>query len=124
MLGIITEHFINMIAAMIEAIVGSEGAERVLLFLAARGEGYASEIASQWDMDVSTVQSQLKRMERDGLLVSSTRGRTRLFRFNPRYVFREEAEALLNKALLCLPESLQATLFLDRRRPRRTGKPL
>ena len=108
---------------MIEAIVGSEGAERVLLFLAARGDGYASEIARQWDMDVSTVQSQLKRMERDGLLVSSTRGRTRIYRFNPRYVFKEETEALLNKALLRLPDSVQETLLLDRRRPRRTGKP-
>ena len=57
---------------MIEAIVGSEGAERVLLFLVARGEGYASEIASFYDMDVSTVQNQLKRMERDGLIVRAS----------------------------------------------------
>ncbi|PLW81045.1 ArsR family transcriptional regulator [Kineobactrum sediminis] len=94
------------------------------MFLAARNEGYASEIANQWNMDVSTVQSQLKRMERDGLLISSTRGRTRIYRFNPRYIFKEETQALLNKALLHLPDSLQATLLLDRRRPRRTGKPL
>jgi predicted transcriptional regulator len=111
-------------APMIEAIVGSEGAERVLLFLAARDEGYASEIADQWQMDVSTVQSQLKRMERDGLLVSSTQGRTRIYRFNPRFAFKDEVEALLNKALIMLPDSVKETLLLDRRRPRRTGKPL
>lgn len=109
---------------MIEAIVGSEGAERVLLFLQARGEGYAREIALEWDMDVSTVQSQLKRMERDGLLVNRTAGRTRIYTFNPRYAFREEIARLLAKALDLLPSKKRAQLTLERRRPRRTGKPL
>ena len=109
---------------MIEAIVGSEGAERVLLFLAARGEGYASEIASFYDMDVSTVQNQLKRMEREGLLVNKLSGRTRVYKFNPRYAFLVEVEALLAKALDMAPASLRESLTVVRRRPRRTGKPL
>ena len=109
---------------MIEAIVGSEGAERVLLFLAAREQAYAREIAVAWDMDVSTAQNQLKRMERDGLLVSKTIGRTRVFEFNPRYAFKEEVQALLKKALKRLPPNLRDELILRRTRPRRTGKPL
>ncbi len=109
---------------MIEAVVGSEGAERVLLFLAARGEGYASEIASFYDMDVSTVQNQLKRMERDGLLVNKLSGRTRVYKFNPRYALLPEVEALLSKALGMAPANLREGLTLVRRRPRRTGKPL
>ncbi len=109
---------------MIEAIVGSEGAERVLLFLAARGEGYASEIASFYEMDVSTVQNQLKRMERDGLLVNKLSGKTRVYRFNPRYAFLAEVEALLSKALGMAPANLRDSLTVIRRRPRRTGKPL
>ncbi|TXS91944.1 ArsR family transcriptional regulator [Parahaliea maris] len=109
---------------MIEAIVGSEGAERVLLFLAARNSGYAREIANNWSMDVSTVQNQLLRMERDGLLVSRTVGRTRVFEFNPRYAFKGEVIALLHKALTQLPQGVREQLTLDRRRPRRTGKPL
>lgn len=109
---------------MIEAIVGSEGAERVLLFLAAREQGYAREIAVAWDMDVSTAQNQLKRMERDGLLISKTIGRTRVFQFNPRYAFKEEVLALLKKALQRLPPDLRDELVLRRTRPRRTGKPL
>ena len=80
---------------MIEAVVGSEGAERVLLFLAAREKGYAREIAKLWDMDVSTVQNQLKRMERDGLLINKQTGRTRVFEFNPRYAFLEPVKRLL-----------------------------
>lgn len=109
---------------MIEAIVGSEGAERVLLFLAARTSGYATEIARAWSMDVSTVQNQLLRMEREGLLVSRAIGRTRVFEFNPRYAFKDEVEALLDKALTRLPTGLREQLTLQRKRPRRTGKPL
>ncbi len=109
---------------MIEAIVGSQGAERVLLFLAARDSGYPREIASYWSMDVSTVQNQLLRMERDGLLVSRKVGRTRVFEFNPRYVFKDEVRALLNKALTQLPSDVQDQLTLQRSRPRRSGKPL
>ena len=109
---------------MIEAIVGSEGAERVLLVRSARGDGYSSEIASFYDMDVSTVQNQLKRMERDGLLVNQLFGRTRVYRFYPRYAFLAEVEALLSKALGMAPANLRDSLTVVRRRPRRTGKPL
>lgn len=75
-------------------------------------------------MDVSTVQSQLLRMERDGLLVSRAVGRTRVFEFNPRYAFKDEVRALLDKALIQLPPTVQDILRLQRKRPRRTGKPL
>lgn len=109
---------------MLEAVVGSEGAERVLLFIAARGQGYALEIAQTFDMSVSNVQKHLERMERDGLLVNEKIGRTRIYRFNPRYAFKQEVEALMAKALTLAPEALSNQLLLDRRRPRRKGKPL
>jgi DNA-binding MarR family transcriptional regulator len=100
---------------MIEAIVGSEGAERVLLFLIARDEGYASEIATFYDMDVSTVQNQLKRMERQGLLINKQAGRTRVYKFNPRYAFIAEVKALLARALSLAPQDVREALTLVRR---------
>ena len=109
---------------MLEAVVGSEGAERVLLFLSARRQGYALEIANMFGMSVSNVQKHLERMERDGLLVSEKIGRTRVFSFNPRYIFKDEVDALLTKALNFAPPALKEQLLLDRRRPRRKGKPL
>ena len=109
---------------MLEAVFGSEGAERVLLFLSARGEGYALEIADTFDMSVSNVQKHLQRMERDGLLVNTKTGRTRVYRINHRFAFKDEVEALLAKALAMAPTSLQEKLALNRRRPRRKGKPL
>jgi len=51
---------------MLEAVVGSEGAERVLLFLAARRQGYALEIDNTFGMQLSNAQKHLERMERDG----------------------------------------------------------
>ena len=35
---------------MLEAVLGSEGAERVLMFLAARNKGYAKEISDFWNI--------------------------------------------------------------------------
>jgi predicted transcriptional regulator len=112
-----------MEADMLEAIFGSEGAERVLLFLAAREKGYAQEIASFSNMHLNNVQNHLRRMERDGLLVSQSVGRTRVFKFNPRYAFKAEVQALLQKALTRLPPTLHDELVLRRTRPRRSGKP-
>ncbi len=109
---------------MLEAVFGSEGAERVLLFLAARGQGYALEIAETFGMSVSNVQKHLERMERDGLLVNAKIGRTRVYSINPRYAFKDEVEAMLAKALTMAPASLREKLTLNRRRPRRKGKPL
>ena len=109
---------------MLEAVVGSEGAERVLLFLVARGEGYALDIAKTFQMNVSNVQKHLERMERDGLLVSNMVGRTRVFAFNESYAFKVEVIALLTKALDLAPKEIRETLILNRRRPRRKGKPL
>lgn len=109
---------------MLEALVGSTNAERVLLFLSARGEGYANEIAKTYDVGPSLIQKQLDRMERDGLLVAQMVGRTRVYSFNPRFPFREEVRELMLKALEKYPQDLQAKIRLNRRRPRRKGKPL
>jgi hypothetical protein len=109
---------------MLEAIVGSTSAERVLFFLVAREQGYAAEIARLFETDLSPIQKQLERMERDGLLVNRQVGRARVYSFNPRYPFSEEVIALVEKAIDLSPAQLQQKLLLDRRRPRKKDKPL
>ena len=109
---------------MIEAIVGSTSAERVLLYLVAREEGYAADIAKTFDTNLSQMQKQLARMERDGLLISQKAGNTRIYAFNPRYAFVEELKALMEKVLTMCPENLHEELMMNRRRPRKTNKPL
>jgi len=63
-------------------------------------------------------------MERDGLLIAEKSGRTKVYRFNRRYAFSEDVQQLLLKALSFCPSDLQEDLQFNRRRPRRTGKPL
>ena len=57
------------------------------------------------------------------MLVSEQAGRTRLYAFNPKYPFLTELTGLLNKAVSFYPESEKERLFMNRRRPRRRGKP-
>lgn len=109
---------------MLEPILGSVNAERVLLFILARDEGYASEIAKYFETDLYGIQKQLDKLENGGVLASRNAGRTRLYRFNPRYSFLKELRSLLDKALSFYPKDEQERLRIFRSRPRRRGKPL
>jgi predicted ArsR family transcriptional regulator len=109
---------------MLEPLLGSVNAERCLLFILAREEGYASEMAKFFDTDLYGIQKQLDKLEAGGVLASYKAGRTRLYRFNPRYSFLKELKALLDKALGFYSTDEQERLRVVRRRPRRRGKPL
>ena len=109
---------------MLEEIFGSKNRERVLQYILANHQGYAKEIADFYASSVDPIQKQLERLELGGILVSQTVGRTRIFTFNPRYAFKEELIALLEKARTYYSEEEQERLTRQRKRPRRTGKPL
>ena len=109
---------------MIEAILGSTSKERVLIYLVARDKGYAREIARFFDTGVTPIKKQLDALEEQNVLYSEPRGRTLLYGFNPRYPLMKELRALLEKALAFYPPEEREKLFMDRRRPRRKGKPL
>lgn len=109
---------------MIEVLLGSKNAERVLLYILSREEGYAREIARYYDTDVKSIQLQLDKMEKGGVLVSQTVGKTRPYMMNPRYPFLNELKALLEKAFSFYPADEQEELVMNRRRPRAKGKSL
>ncbi len=109
---------------MLQAILGSKSSERVLVFLLARDEGYATEIARFYGAKLYAIQKQLDKLEAAGVLVSRTAGRTRLYTFNPRYPFLDELKALLGRALSFYPADQRERLVMNRRRPRRRGKPI
>lgn len=108
---------------MLQPILGSANSERVLVYLLARGQGYAREIARFFNVDPDSIQKQLAKFEAGGPLISKQVGRTVLYEFNPRYPFRPELEALLSKALSFYPVSQRELLIMNRRRPRSRGKP-
>jgi hypothetical protein len=108
----------------LEPVLGPVSRERVLIFIVTRKEGYAREIARFFDTDLNPIQKQLERLEVGGVLVSRTVGRTRLYEFNPRYPFLKELRSLLEKALSFYADEEREQLLMNRRRPRRRGKPL
>lgn len=109
---------------MLADLLGSVNKERVLVYLASRGRGYAREIARFFRASLSPVQNAMERLEGAGVLVSRTVGSTREYEFNPRYPARAELANLLNRAMSLYPKTLRDELLLSRRRPRRKGKPL
>jgi predicted ArsR family transcriptional regulator len=109
---------------MLKTLLGTESSERVLIFLLARTEGYAREIAQFFSTNLYAIQRQLDRLEAGGVLVSRTAGRTRLYQFNPRYPFLNELRQLLEKAFSFYPQNVREDLIMNRRRPRKRDKPL
>ena len=89
---------------MIEVLLGSKNAERVLIYIFTRDEGYAREIASFYKTDLKPIQMQLDKFEKSGVLVSRSIGRTRPYEFNPRYPFLNELKALLEKRFRFTPQ--------------------
>jgi hypothetical protein len=102
---------------MLEPILGSVNAERVLMYLMLNKEGYAREIARFYDADPDSIQKQLLKFETGGILISRKVGRTVLYRFNPRYAFLPELQQLLGKGLQFYPEDEREKLVMTRKRP-------
>lgn len=112
-----------MIPAL-NAILGNRTAASVLLYIENYGSGYAQRIADIYEMPVSVVQDQLRKLESASVLVSRTVGRTRVFEFNPRTPTVKHLRKFLAEELESLPASLTKQYFRHRQRPRRTKKPI
>jgi DNA-binding transcriptional ArsR family regulator len=107
---------------VLQAIVGSPAAEKVLLYLQGYEQAYGREIAAAFGLAQSQVQKQLLKLESGGVLVSRMAGRTRLYEWNPRNVLVPPLRGLLQAALEALPPGEQQKYFRRRTRPRRSGK--
>ena len=110
--------------ALLRPLLGSELREWLLLYLLSYGDSYPRELAQELGFALLAVQRQLRALEDGGVVYSRLRGRTRLYRLNPRYPFRRELEALLRRCLEALPARERERLYTPRRRPRKPGKPL
>lgn len=110
---------------MLEALFGNETIERVLFFILQNKTCYALQLKKQFQSPLSPLQQALLRLEKGGILVSITVGKTRVFQFNPRYFFLDELYAFLKRVYETLPEDIKKKYYEApiRKRPRRTGKP-
>jgi len=96
---------------------------RVLLSLRLMAASYPRELARLLGLALNGVQGALRSLERDGLVIGRTVGRTRVFELNPRYFAASALNVYLDK-LSAADTDLQERVALLRRRPRRTGKPV
>lgn len=109
---------------LLGSLFGTRSTELILLYMIVYREGATSTMATTFGMNKNRIYSQLKRLEEAGIIVGRTQGNQRLFAINPRLYFRAELEALLRKGLKLVSEEDREKYFTERRRPRRTGKPL
>jgi predicted transcriptional regulator len=109
---------------VLEAIFSSRSAAEVLLFLEAYGSGHASRMAATYEVSVTGMQRQLRRLEANGVLLSRMVGKTRVFEFNTRNPTVRNLRQFLAAELSLLPEAEVKAYYRQRQRPRRTGKQL
>ena len=111
---------------MLEALFGNESIERVLFYLLQNKTCYALQLKKQFQSALSPIQQALLRLEKGGILASTLVGKTRVFQFNPRYLFRKRLRSFLQSAYETLSEEIKKKYYETpiRKRPRHTGKPL
>lgn len=89
-------------------------------------ETYATELSRRFGTALTPWQKALERLERGNILVSTLTGRTRVYKFNPRYFFLDDLKKLIAKGYEQLPQKIKEKYYEPkiRERPRRKGKPL
>lgn len=108
----------------LDALFGSRSAAQCLLFLQNYGDGHARGIATTFKVSHMAIQRQLRRLEDAGILLSRMVGNARVFEWNPRGSLVKPLRSFLETSLSALPEEVTRQYFRQRRRPRRSGKPL
>ncbi len=109
---------------VMETLFGGSTAAKVLMYLQNYEEGYAGGISKTFDIPLSMVQRQLKKFEGGDVLTSRLVGNARIFTWNARNPTVTPLRALLGDSFKYVPEDEINRFYRERRRPRRTNKPL
>ncbi len=102
---------------------GSQSRTRLLIALELLGQTYPRELARLLGSSLSATQKGLASLERDGIVVGRSVGRTRMVQLNPGYFALKEVRALLGR-LVEADRELESRIAELRRRPRKAGKRL
>lgn len=109
---------------MLEKILGSQTAMKIMLHLIHYGEIYPSAVAKDYHISLSAVQKQFERFEDAGILISKLVGKTRVYLFNKKYSMTPPFIDLIKTYYQGLSLEDKEKIFAERRRPRRAGKPV
>ena len=105
-------------------LVGSRSAEAALLHLFHHGESYGRAIAADMGVSLDSVQRQLDKFEKAGILVSTRQGRTLVYGWNPKSRFATRLKDLVSVVYEGIPLDVTGRIFPTRRRPRAKDKPV
>ncbi len=106
----------------LEAIFGTAATAQCLMFIEAYGSGHARRIATTFAVAPTGIYRQLRRLEAEGVLVSRTVGRARVFEFSARNPTVRRLREFLAAEISALPDDEVRRYYRQRQRPRRTGK--
>jgi len=109
---------------MLDKILGSEIAMKIMFHLVHYKEIYPSAVAKDYKLALSAVQNQFARFEDAGILVSKLVGRTRVYMFNNKSKVAKAFYEFVKLYYDGLSISDREKIFETRRRPRRQGKPI
>ncbi len=105
-------------------LLGSSAAEAALLHLFHYGESYGRAIASDFGVSLDSVQKQLDKLERTGILISKWQGRTLVFTWNPKSRAASRLKDLVAVAYDGIAPEISTGKFATRRGPRTKDKPV
>ncbi len=109
---------------MLDKIFGTKTASFVMLHLIHYGELHARGLARDTGISLSSVQNQLAKFEDAGVVISKKIGNVRIYSFNFKSALTKPLMALIKVVHSSMSMSDKETLFKDRKRPRRAGKPI
>ena len=105
-------------------ILGSASAEAALLHLYHYGESYGRAVAADFGVSLDSVQKQLDKFERAGLLLSKRQGRTLMYNWNPKSRAATRLKELVGVYYESLSEEIHQEKLSIRRRHRSKDKPI
>lgn len=113
-----------MISTSLQDLFGGRAAEAVLLHLFHYGETYGRAVSRDFAVSLDSVQRQLERFERAGVLVCKRQGRTLVYSWNPKSRLASRLRDLVSVVHESLSPKTKETWFHERRLPRSKDKPV
>jgi DNA-binding transcriptional ArsR family regulator len=105
-------------------LTGSLAAEAALLHLFHHGETYGRAVSADFGVSLDSVQKQLDKLERTGILISKWQGRTLIFNWNPKSRAASRLKDLVGVAYEGISSEISSMKFATRRRHRSKDKPI
>ncbi len=102
---------------MLDGLIGSKSAAKILLFLFVNEKCYGSQIQMLLQTALTPIQKALKKLETEGIITSHYEGKLHIYQINATYPLRIELEQLLKKAYSLL-SSQEKKLYCFIHKPR------